>query len=127
VRAYLSHIESRAAGPITLANGTSRRTSQKVIKSIEEGIEKARGEGEGRGKGKGKGKGEEVVLKATGKAIERLLGVALFFQGEEGMKVEVRTGSVGAVDDVVEKQNGAETGESQVRRTSCLEVAVRLA
>jgi ribonuclease P/MRP protein subunit POP7 len=129
VRAYLSHIESRAAGPITLANGTSRRTSQKVIKSIEEGIEKARGEGEGRGKGKGKGKGkgEEVVLKATGKAIERLLGVALFFQGEEGMKVEVQTGSVGAVDDVVEKQNGAETGESQVRRTSCLEVAVRLA
>jgi ribonuclease P/MRP protein subunit POP7 len=125
VRAYLSHIESRAAGPITLANGTSRRTTQKVIKSIEEGIEKARGEREGRGKGKGKG--EEVVLKATGKAIERLLGVALFFQGEEGMKVEVRTGSVGAVDDVVEKQNGAETGESQVRRTSCLEVAVRLA
>jgi ribonuclease P/MRP protein subunit POP7 len=55
------------------------------------------------------------------------LGVALFFQGEEGVKVEVRTGSVGAVDDVVEKKSGVETGESQVRRTSCLEVAVRLA
>jgi ribonuclease P/MRP protein subunit POP7 len=122
VRAYLSHIESRAAGPITLANGTSKRMSQKVINSsIEDGIEKARGGGEGRGKG------EEVILKATGKAIERLLGVALFFQGEEGVKVEVRTGSVGAVDDVVEKKSGAETGESQVRRTSCLEVAVRLA
>jgi ribonuclease P/MRP protein subunit POP7 len=121
VRAYLSHIESRAAGPITLANGTSRRISQKAIKSIEDGIEKARGEGEGRGKG------EEVMLKATGKAIERLLGVALFFQGEEGVKVEFRTGSVGAVDDVVEKENGTETGESQVRRVSCLEVAVRLA
>jgi ribonuclease P/MRP protein subunit POP7 len=121
VRAYLSHIESRAAGPITLPNGTSKRLSQKVIKSsIEDGIEKARGGGEWRGKG------EEVMLKATGKAIERLLGVALFFQGEEGVKVEVRTGSVGAVDDVVEKKSGAEMGESQVRRTSFLEVAVRL-
>lgn len=66
-----------------------------------------------------------MVLKATGKAIERLLQVALFFEEEEGVKVEIRTGSVGAVDDVVEK-DGGETGESRVRRASCLEVGVRL-
>lgn len=67
-----------------------------------------------------------MLLKATGKAIERLLGVALFFEKEEGIKVELRTTSVGAVDDVVEREGGEETGESQVRRTSCLEVGVRL-
>lgn len=74
---------------------------------------------------KGKnGVGEEVILKATGKAVERLMGVAAWFQGEEGggkYRVVVRTGSVGAVDDVV-----GEEGEegSQVRRVSCLEVGV---
>jgi ribonuclease P/MRP protein subunit POP7 len=89
--------------------------------AIEAGIEKARSSNEG----KGKGEGEEVVLKATGKAIEKLLRVAVFFQGDEGFKVEVRTGSVGAVDDVLE-DGGGETGESRVRRVSVLEVGIRL-
>ncbi|KAE9372758.1 hypothetical protein N431DRAFT_466995 [Stipitochalara longipes BDJ] len=119
VRTYLSHIETRAAGPISLGKHSSQR---QVRAAIEEGIEKARGENGG----KSKGNGEEVVLKATGKAIEQLLGVALFFQQENGVKVELRTGSVGAVDDVVEREGGAETGESQVRRASCLEVGIRL-
>ena len=52
--------------------------------------------------------------------------MALFFEKEEGVKVSLRTGSVGAVDDVVEREGGVETGESQVRRASCLEVGVRL-
>ncbi|KAN0110915.1 Rpp20 subunit of nuclear RNase MRP and P domain containing protein [Hyaloscypha variabilis] len=121
VRSYLSHIETRAAGPITLGKHASQ---QQVRAAIEEGIERARGSGGD--VGKGKGRGEEVLLKATGKAIERLLGVALYFQGQEGVKVELRTGSVGAVDDIVERGDGAETGESQVRRASCLEVGVRL-
>jgi ribonuclease P/MRP protein subunit POP7 len=100
--------------------------------AIEAGIEKARsgndngdGEENGKGKGKGKGEGEEVVLKATGKAIERLLRVAVYFQAQEDVQVRLRTGSVGAVDDVVEK-DGGETGESRVRRASVLEVGVRL-
>lgn len=81
----------------------------------------------GKGDGKGKeGGGEEVVLKATGKAVERLLGVAAWFMGEGGGEayiVRVRTGSVGAVDDVVSPEG--EEG-SRVRRVSCLEVGVRL-
>jgi ribonuclease P/MRP protein subunit POP7 len=120
VRSYLSHIETRAAGPISLSS-RSQNHNQKTLKAaLESGIEKARS-----GDGKGQ-KGEEVLLKATGKAIERLLGVALFFQKEEGVKVEIRTGSVGAIDDVVEREGGEETGESRVRRASCLEVGVRL-
>jgi ribonuclease P/MRP protein subunit POP7 len=126
VRTYLSQIESRAAGQITLSS--DHKNHHKQFKSaIQKGVEKARGgEDGGNGKGGKRGKGEEVVLKATGKAIERLLQVALFFENEEGVKVEIRTGSVGAVDDVVEKEGGGETGESRVRRASCLQVGVRL-
>lgn len=78
----------------------------------------------------GKGEGEEVILKATGKAVERLLGVAGWFlqevEGEGGKyRVVVRTGSVGAVDDVVGKEGEGDEG-SRVRRVSCLEVGVSL-
>ena len=45
---------------------------------------------------------EEVLLKATGKAIEKVLGLGLFFQGQEDLKVSLRTGGVGAIDDIVE-------------------------
>ncbi len=76
--------------------------------------------------GGSKAREEEVVMKATGRAVEKLLRLAVHFQGEEGLRVQVRTGSVGAVDDVVDEA-GDETGESRVRRTSCLEVGVRLA
>lgn len=72
------------------------------------------------------GRGEEVVIKGTGKAIEKVLQLALYWQGQRDVKVEVRTGSVGAVDDVVSK-DGEDVGEnSRVRRVSCLEIGVRL-
>ena len=45
---------------------------------------------------------EEVLLKATNKAIEKVLGLALFFQGQEDCRVRLRTGTVGVVDDIVE-------------------------
>jgi len=98
--------------------------------------------------GKKAGK-EEVFLKATGKAIEKVLGFALFFEGQEDMKVRVGTGSVGVVDDIVEgdreqkgeEQEGAEGDmdvdreedkedeelpETQIRKTSFVEVALSL-
>jgi ribonuclease P/MRP protein subunit POP7 len=88
------------------------------LKGVEEGLKSGSGN-------------EEVVLKATGKAIERLLGVACWLEGQGGGEefvVRVRTGSVGAVDDVVVK-DGEEDGDgevgSRVRRVSCLEVGVR--
>lgn len=73
----------------------------------------ARGKGRrGGGKGEGKtGRGrqdlgrtagrEEVFLRGAGKAIEKVLGFALFFGGQEDVRVRVGTGSVGVVDDVV--------------------------
>ena len=49
---------------------------------------------------------EEVVMKATGKAIEKALGLALWFQQRDEYRVSVRTGSVGAIDDIVAKEGG---------------------
>ncbi|KAI4196887.1 MAG: hypothetical protein LQ350_006256 [Teloschistes chrysophthalmus] len=43
---------------------------------------------------------EEVILKATNRAIEKALGLAVFFQGQEDLRVRLRTGSQGVVDDV---------------------------
>jgi ribonuclease P/MRP protein subunit POP7 len=85
------------------------------------------------GAGKGKGKApreEEVLLKATGKAIEKLLGLVVYFQEQDDVKVVVRTGSVGAVDDILIKGDGSDGvgggDRSQVRRTSALEVGISL-
>lgn len=44
------------------------------------------------------------MLKGTGKAIERVLGLAIFLQREEDLRVWVRTGTVGVVDDVVVRE-----------------------
>jgi len=68
------------------------------------------------------GRKEEVLLKGTGKAIQKVLQVALYFQEQEDCMVRIRTGSVGAVDDI----ETAEGEESRVRRTSMIEVAVSL-
>lgn len=80
-------------------------------------------------KEKGGKEREEVLMKGTGRAVERCLAVAGWFMGEEGGEkyaVVLRTGSVGAVDDVVSKEEGAEEEGSRVRRVSCLEVGIRL-
>ena len=79
---------------------------------------------------------EEVFLRATGKAIENALGLALYFQGQDDVKVRLRTGSVGAVDDIVQNEEEStdiigggdqeELPESQVRKASTLEVAISL-
>lgn len=81
----------------------------------------------------GKGKEPEaVVLKGTNRAIEKVLGLGLFFQGQDDCMVRLRTGSVGVVDDIVqeEEEDGEEEGEevpeSRVRKVSVVEVAVTL-
>ena len=58
------------------------------------------------GNGDGQEGGETVVLKASGRAIERVLSLGLYFQGQGDLWVRVRTGSVGVVDDVVVEEGG---------------------
>lgn len=73
--------------------------------------------------GKGReGHQEEVTVKATGRAIEKALNVALWFQKQDDCKVVLRTGEVGAVDDI--EINGEES--ARVRKASVLEVGITL-
>ncbi|KAF2769064.1 hypothetical protein EJ03DRAFT_313142 [Teratosphaeria nubilosa] len=86
--------------------------------------------------------GEAVVIKGTGKAVSRVLGMALWFQQrEERYKVSLKTGSVGAVDDVAMPENHGTTrdargradgedmevdAQTRIRHVSVLEVYVTL-
>lgn len=47
---------------------------------------------------------EGIVLKATGKAIEKALNLALWFQQREEYRVTIKTSSVGAIDDIVPRE-----------------------
>ncbi|KAH7333077.1 Rpp20 subunit of nuclear RNase MRP and P-domain-containing protein [Rhexocercosporidium sp. MPI-PUGE-AT-0058] len=117
VRTYLDAIESRSAGKLSLDGG-----DQKLLKGIERGVN-----GAGGNTGGGK-RDEEVVIKGTGRAIEKVVRLAAWWDGQSDVRVVVRTGSVGAVDDIIQEdgEGGGEVEESRVRRVSCLEVGIRL-
>ncbi|KAK2771926.1 hypothetical protein CKAH01_14137 [Colletotrichum kahawae] len=72
-----------------------------------------------------KAEGEAVVL-GTGKAVEKVLSVAAWFEEQGDCVVEIRTRTVGTVDDVVVEDDDGFGGEGRVRRVSCLEVTVKL-
>lgn len=79
---------------------------------------------------------EAVILKATNKAIEKVLNLARFFQCQEGLNVQLRTGTVGVVDDILHDNKGegidkeeeelVEQPDSQIRKISMLEVFIML-
>lgn len=129
VRKILSAIQARSTGPINL-----RHPSKDVLQQVRDGVKAAR-----KGKKDG-GSGEEVILKGTGKAIQKVLALAAWFQDEAqnelGVKVVLRTSSVGAIDDVVHKHTGQDADggedygddadETRIRRVSCLEVGISL-
>jgi len=61
----------------------------------------------------------------TGRAIEKTLHVAAWFDKQRDCRVSLRTRTVGTVDDLVlPDEEGTE--ESRVRMVSCLEVGVSL-
>lgn len=55
-----------------------------------------------------------MFLRGAGKVIEKVLGFALFFGGQEDVRVRVGTGSVGVVDDVVVGERGVEKGGGDI-------------
>lgn len=124
VRKLLSEIDRRSTGKIDLVNGKGN-DKQKLI-ALREKTNSVR---------KGK-EPEAVVLKGTNRAIEKVLGLGLYFQRQDDCMVRLRTGSVSVVDDIVqeEEQGGEEQGEgereelpeSRVRKISVVEVAVTL-
>jgi ribonuclease P/MRP protein subunit POP7 len=59
--------------------------------------------------------GEEVLVKGTGKAISKAMEIGSWFlQREKEFVVRIRTGSVGAVDDVEVPEGEAEDGEDKM-------------
>ncbi|KAL8998841.1 MAG: hypothetical protein Q9169_002179 [Polycauliona sp. 2 TL-2023] len=86
VRKLLHLIDKRAVGKVDLGDGQKGKDTLSAL--------------EGNNEPSGK-EPEEVVLKATNRAIEKALGLGIFFQGQGDVRVRLRTGSVGAVDDIV--------------------------
>ncbi|KAL3420434.1 hypothetical protein PVAG01_08933 [Phlyctema vagabunda] len=114
---YLTEVEKRSTGSVSLTNNGAGRGGgdRDAMRVIEDGVKKAREQR------------EQVWLKGTGKAIEKTMQLGLWFQTQErGVKYEVswKTGSVGAVDDVVDEEGSLVEDESRIRRTSTLEVGI---
>ncbi|KAK3290276.1 Rpp20 subunit of nuclear RNase MRP and P-domain-containing protein [Chaetomium fimeti] len=71
---------------------------------------------------------DDVVLVATGRAIEKAVDVAGLFTREKDLVVLMRTRSLRAVDDVVAEDEEADVeDEVRVRYVSSLEVGIRWA
>lgn len=81
-----------------------------------------------------------MILTGANKAIEKVCELALFFQCQDDVQVRLKTGSVGTVDDIVEKEDGGtvksegeeemeegeEMPESRVRWLSVVEAHISL-
>ncbi|KAB8356418.1 hypothetical protein FH972_024001 [Carpinus fangiana] len=66
---------------------------------------------------------EPVMLKATGKAIQKALSLAMFFQKQPEYAVKITTSSVQAIDDieVPEGDDDIDLPEARLRQTSVVE------
>lgn len=127
VQKLLALIEKREMGNASLVGGEG--TDKEKLASLDVGAAAAAISGRSRKK-------EEVLLKATGKAIKNATDLARFFQAKDDLDVQLRTGTVPVVDDLVkvEKLDGGSTDEARqvdedfpetrVRQLSMLEVAI---
>ncbi|KAI4117852.1 MAG: hypothetical protein LQ345_002001 [Seirophora villosa] len=117
VRKLLAQTQARAAQstrgkqPPDLVNG--KGSDGEKLRALERSIVAAEEE---EGEGSGKGGKKEVVLKATSRAIERALELGLFFQEQEDLVVRLRTGTAGAVDDVVVEEEEEEEGKGKSKK-----------
>ena len=90
VKKLLSHVEKRAMQGVEIGRHNS-------LKDIAEANEKLNRDG------------EKVFVKASGRAMEQALRVAEWFKNQEAgirCSVEVTTGSVQAIDDLIEDNEG---------------------
>ena len=130
VRKLLALADKRAVGKVSLLD--SKKPDKQKMRALAATV----ADGTGR-----KGVAEEVFLRGTGKAIARALELGLWFQGQEGYRVRVKTGTVCAVDDIVERDDvedaqegdesmdvgskeAEEVQETRIRRLSMVEIGV---
>ena len=97
VRKLLSHVEKRAMQGVDLA--ADPKGGMKKLAEVNDKLAKD---------------GEKVYVKASGRAMEQALRIAEWFRRHErevGCDVEVKTGSVQAIDDLVDGSEGVADGE----------------
>ncbi|KAL2134975.1 hypothetical protein VTI74DRAFT_10202 [Chaetomium olivicolor] len=71
---------------------------------------------------------DDVVLVATGRAIQKAVEVGGFFTRERDLVVLVRTRTLQAIDDIVARDEEADVEDQvRVRNVSCVEVGIRWA
>ncbi|POS88412.1 hypothetical protein EPUL_000051 [Erysiphe pulchra] len=135
VRVLLDHIRSRSFGGTGGGGNHPRKNNSssllplpqndndnnKVDDILMTNLSKAIQEEERNGN---KIRNEEVILKASGKAIEKGLRFAAWWNSQSDVIVQLRTGSTGAIDDIVDHE-GVEEG-SRLRNISYLEVAIKV-
>ncbi|KAI1170853.1 Rpp20 subunit of nuclear RNase MRP and P-domain-containing protein [Nemania sp. FL0916] len=70
----------------------------------------------------------EVLVVGTGRAIQKVTEVALFFQKQPDCIVQLRTGSVAVVDEIIPKEDDGSHGDvtQRARMMSSLEASIRL-
>ena len=126
VQKQLCLIEKRSFGKFGLIHGKRSENQKLKVLDTQGPLEKEK-------------EPEEVILKGTNRVIEKVLGLALFFDGQEDLIVRLRTGTVGVVDDMVmaarpseetevgdQKEGERDLPETRVRKISMLEVAITL-
>ncbi|KAI8957480.1 Rpp20 subunit of nuclear RNase MRP and P-domain-containing protein [Daldinia sp. FL1419] len=96
-----------------LANNKNASLDERIRAIQRQTSSKNASSGSGSGIGL-EGAGEVVVL-GTGRAIQKVVEVAMFFQKQQDCVVQLKTGSVGAVDDVVAEGEEEWGGEGEER------------
>lgn len=82
-----------------------------------------------RDSGGGTARGAVVSVMGTGKAIEKTLHVASWFEQQGDCVVKIQTRTIATVDDVVTEDADDALGadnETRLRKVNCLEVAISL-
>jgi ribonuclease P/MRP protein subunit POP7 len=123
VRGLLKQVDKRAAQSAVDRPGQGH---DRILKAARQGIEES--------------KTEAITIKGSGRAIEKVLNLAAWFeqrQIEEGVKVRLMTSSAVAIDDIAYDEDGTvepdaqasedlDLPESRLRNASVLEVKISL-
>lgn len=130
-------ILDRRATAMTMGSGSGRSGAAKGVPLAARvaALEASGGGNPASGSGSGSGSAgfvtdglDDVLFVATGRAIEKAVELACFFQRERELIVLMRTRSVKAVDDVVAADEEADVEDGvRVRNLSSLEVGIRWA
>ncbi|KAI0195679.1 Rpp20 subunit of nuclear RNase MRP and P-domain-containing protein [Xylaria flabelliformis] len=121
------YLRQSASSRATFTNKLSQKKNASLGERVRRIQEQSQNAATG-GLGLGLENSGEVLVLGTGRAIQKVAEVALFFQKQPDCIVQLRTGSVAAVDDVISKEEDGLEGDvtERARMMSSLEASIRL-